>query len=73
MRSSLFGLIISENIDKFQKGVENARKELAEYRIDSKDSFERGLKIIEETQKIQSMLAARMSNKMKMNIWVCFF
>ena len=42
-----------ENIDKFQKGVENARKELAEYRIDSKYSFERGLKIIEETQKIQ--------------------
>jgi conjugative transfer pilus assembly protein TraH len=63
-----------ENVEKFQKGVENARKELAEYRIDNKDSFERGLKIIEETQKIQSMLASRMSNKMKMNLlWASKF
>lgn len=63
-----------DNVEKFQKGVEQARKELSEYRIDSKDSFEQGLKIILETQKIQSMLAARMSNKMKSNLlWASKF
>jgi conjugative transfer pilus assembly protein TraH len=63
-----------DNIEKFQKGVEAARKELAEYRIDSKDSFEQGLKIVQETQKIQSMLAARMGNKMKQNLlWASKF
>ncbi len=63
-----------DNIDRFQKGVEAARKELAEYRIDSKDSFEQGLKIVQETQKIQSMLAARMGNKMKQNLlWASKF
>ena len=63
-----------ENVEKFQKGVEQSRKELAEYRIDSKDSFEQGRKVIEETQKIQSMLAARMSNKMKSNLlWASKF
>ena len=63
-----------DNIEKFQKGVEAARKELAEYRIVSKDSFEQGLKIVQETQKIQSMLAARMGNKMKQNLlWASKF
>lgn len=57
-----------ENVDKFRQGVEKAREQLAQYKIDDKDSFERGYKIIEETQKLQGMLSARMSNKMKTNL-----
>ncbi len=63
-----------ENVDKFQVGVEKARAELAQYKISDKDSFERGYKIIEETQKLQGVLAAQMSNKMKSNLlWASKF
>ena len=63
-----------ENMIKFQRGVEKAREELARYKIDSKDSFEQARKVIEETQKIESMLAARMGNKLKGNLqWASKF
>lgn len=63
-----------ENIDKFRQGVEKVRAELSQYKIDDKDSFEKGYKIIEETQKLQGMLASRMSNKMKTNLtWASKF
>jgi hypothetical protein len=63
-----------ENIDRFQKGVEKVRVELAQYKIDDKNSFEKSLKIIEDTQRIQSMLSTRMSSKMKTNLlWASKF
>lgn len=62
------------NVDKFQQGVEKARAELAQYKISDKDSFEKGYKIIEETQKLQVTLATQMSNKMKANLlWASKF
>lgn len=57
-----------DNIDRFQKDVERVRTVLSQYKIDGKDSFEKGFKIIEETQKIQGMLSSRMSNRMKNNL-----
>ncbi len=57
-----------ENVEKFQKGVEAARKELAGYKIGNKDSFKQGLELIQDTQRIESMLAARMGNRMKANL-----
>lgn len=63
-----------ENIEKFRKGVEKVRAELVQYKIDDKDSFEKGYKIIQETQKLQGMLSSRMSNKMKTSlIWASKF
>jgi conjugative transfer pilus assembly protein TraH len=57
-----------DNIDRFQKDVERVRTVLSQYKIDDKDSFEKGYKIIEETQKLQGMLSSRMSNRMKNNM-----
>lgn len=57
-----------DNIERFQKDVERVRDVLVQYKIDDKDSFEKGYKIIEETQKLQGMLSSRMSNKMKGNM-----
>lgn len=63
-----------DNIEKFQKGVEKVRAELAQYKIDDRDSYEKGFKIITETQKLQSMLSAQMSNKMRTNLtWASKF
>ncbi len=63
-----------ENVDKFASGVEQVRAELAKYKIDDKDSFEKGLKIIEDTQKIETILSAQMSNKMRNNlVWASKF
>ncbi len=57
-----------DNIERFQKDVERVRTVLSKYKIDDRDSFEKGYKIIEETQKLQGMLTSRMSNRMKNNM-----
>lgn len=57
-----------ENLDRFQKDVEHVRTVLSQYKIDDKDSFEKGYKIIQETQKLQGMLSGRMGSQMKANI-----
>ena len=57
-----------ENIEKFQSGIEKVRAELARYKIDDHDSYEKAFKIVTETQKLQSMLASQMSNKMRRNL-----
>jgi len=57
-----------ENIDKFQSGIEKVRAELARYKIDDRDSYDKAFKIVTETQKLQSMLASQMSNKMRRNL-----
>ena len=57
-----------ENIERFQKDVERVRTILSQYKIDDQDSFEKGYKIIEETQKLQGMLSSHMSNQMKGNM-----
>lgn len=56
------------NIERFQKDVEHVRIVLAQYKVDDKDSFEKGYKIIQETQKLQGMLSGRMGSQMKANI-----
>ncbi len=63
-----------DNIDNFRQGVEKVRKELAQYKINDQDSFEKSLKIIEGTRKIENALAAQMSNEMRSNlIWAAKF
>jgi len=55
-------------IVNFQKGVETARAEISRYKVDANTTIEKAQRIAEQTQKIESILSARMSAKMKANL-----
>lgn len=55
-------------VEKFQKSVEAARTELSKYKIDANTTIEKAQMVAEQAQKIESILSARMSSKMKTNL-----
>lgn len=55
-------------VEKFQKGVESARAELSRYKLDANTTIDKAQKVAESAQKIESILSARMSAKMKANL-----
>lgn len=57
-----------ENIDKFRSEVGKVRLELSKYKVDQKDSFDDAFKLMQETMKIEGLLSAQLSGKMKTNL-----
>jgi conjugative transfer pilus assembly protein TraH len=57
-----------ENIDKFREEVGKVRLELSKYKVDQKDSFNDTFKLMQETMKIEGLLSAGLSAKMKTNL-----